>query len=456
MALMLALLGTGTTVAAQKEKPVSPPVDPASAQVIPGFPLTISVLDNTQMAIEFSNPIVGQNRLQQFYGDYGAGVFLWAAHESASPMKVFGPEAMPGGHTANPYTPVSNTLTGTGTPDDPWIVTTINDVPNTKLRLTMLTTYVNGAEFVRLTYSLHQLGGTEPVEVALFHAADLRARNDVLAYGYRDEVTGGTGDYYWFATGRNMYQQFIPMVPASAHQEGAYADIWNAIGDVAATGPGFNNVCMVDEALDAGVGLQWNLTVPAYGTVMVGDAAMFGPHTDLAGAFSDVAFDSYYYDYVYNLGSNGVVNGYSDGTFRPFNSATRAQLAKMVVLAQGWEINTYAGPHFTDVPQGSTFYDYIETAYNHHVIIGYDDGTFKPNANVTRAQTMKVIVLAKGWDIDTTGGPHFTDVPEGTTFYNYIETAYNHEIISGYPDGKFLPYADVIRAQISKIVDLTR
>jgi hypothetical protein len=363
---------------------------------------------------------------------------------------------MPGGHAANAFIPVSNSLTGTGTPDDPWLVTTVNDVPNTKLRFTMMTSYVNGAEYVRFTYSLQQLGGTEPVEAVVFHAADLRSRLDVPAYGYHDEVTGGTGDYYWIATGRNMYQQFIPMVPTSAHQEGTYADIWNAIGDVNAPGPGLNNICMLNDALDAGVALQWNMTVPTAGTVAVSDVALFGPHENLAGSFSDVAFDAYFYDYVYNLGSAGVINGYSDSTFRPFNNATRAQLVKMVVLAQGWEINTYGGPHFTDVPVDHPFYEYIETAVNRHVIVGYDDGTFGPYANVTRAQTMKIVVLANEWEINTEGGPHFTDVPVGSNFYNFIETAYNNQVINGYQDGTFRPFADVIRAQISKIIDLTR
>ena len=458
LALAFALLGTGIMNAAaqSKDKGVSEPVVPVSAQVIPGSPLTISVMDNTQMSIEFSNPLVAQNRVQQFYSDYGSGVYLWAPHEAGGPMKVFGPEVMPGGHAANAYTPISNILTGSGTPADPWVITTVNDVPNTKLRFTMQTSYVNGAEFLRLTYSLQQLGSTEPVAAVLFHAADLQSRNDVLAYGYHDAETGGTGDLYWIATGRNMYQQFIPMVPTSGHQEGTYAEIWNAIGDASAPGPGLNNVCMLEEALDAGIALQWNIDVPAAGSVSVGDVALFGPHEDLAGSFSDVAFDSYFYDYVYNLGSAGVINGYSDSTFRPFNNATRAQLTKMVVLAQGWAIDTYGGPHFTDVPVDHPFYDYIETALNHHIIVGYDDGTFRPYANVTRSQTMKLVVLAEGWETDTTGGPHFSDVPEGSNFYNYIETAFNHEIINGYADGTFRPYADVIRAQIAKVIDLTR
>ena len=64
----------------------------------------------------------------------------------------------------------------------------------------------------------------------------------------------------------------------------------------------------------------------------------------------------------------------------------------------------------------------------------------------------KVTVLAQGWPIDTTGGPHFTDVPTTHPFYGYIETAYNHQIISGYQDGTFRPDNNATRGQISVIV----
>ncbi len=168
--------------------------------------------------------------------------------------------------------------------------------------------------------------------------------------------------------------------------------------------------------------------------------------------FSDVQPSDYFYEAVHYLFCNGVISGYGDGTFRPYNNTKRGQLSKIVVLAEGWPIDTTGGPHFTDVLTSHVFYDYIETAYNHAIINGYQDGTFRPDNNVTRAQLSKIIVLAQGWPTDTTGGPHFTDVPEGSTFYDYIETAYNHGIITGYGDGTFRPDNNATRGQISVIV----
>lgn len=156
------------------------------------------------------------------------------------------------------------------------------------------------------------------------------------------------------------------------------------------------------------------------------------------------------------MASRGWISGYTDGTFKPWNDATRGQVAKIVVSAEGWPIDTSGGPHFTDVAITNPFYQYIETAYNHGIISGYSDGTFRPYEYVTRGQFSKIIVLARGWPLQNPATPHFTDVPTAHTFYTYIETAYNYGIISGYSCGtnclSFLPEARIKRGQITKMV----
>jgi hypothetical protein len=115
-------------------------------------------------------------------------------------------------------------------------------------------------------------------------------------------------------------------------------------------------------------------------------------------------------------------------------------------------MNTRGGPHFNDVPQSSAFYNFIETAYNRGIISGYGDGSFRGSNNVTRAQLCKIIVLAEGWPIDTSGGPHFNDVATSDAFYGFIETGYKHSVVSGYSGGTFRPDNSATRGQICKIV----
>jgi hypothetical protein len=178
--------------------------------------------------------------------------------------------------------------------------------------------------------------------------------------------------------------------------------------------------------------------------------------------FSDVRPADYFYEPVRYLYCHGAVSGYNDNTFRPFNNTTRGQLAKIVVLAQGWTIYTPPSPTFRDVPATDAFYGYVETAYNHGIISGYACGAacleYRPGTNVTRGQLAKIVVLARAWTIYTPPSPTFTDVPAANAFYQYIETAYSHNIISGYSCGasclEFRPGNNATRGQIAKIVYL--
>jgi len=132
-------------------------------------------------------------------------------------------------------------------------------------------------------------------------------------------------------------------------------------------------------------------------------------------------------------------------------------MTKIVVLAFALPVVTpTGGPSFSDVPPGSAFYVYIETAVANRIVSGYIDGTFRPNNNVTRGQLSKIVVTAAshvlGWAIINPQSASFSDVPPGSTFYGYVETAFCHTIISGYSDGTFRPGNNATRAQISKIV----
>jgi hypothetical protein len=110
--------------------------------------------------------------------------------------------------------------------------------------------------------------------------------------------------------------------------------------------------------------------------------------------FSDVSPGDWFYEYVQYMFCEGIVSGYPDGTFRPYASTTRGQTSKIVTLAFGFDINTAGGPHFSDVAPGSPFYSYVETLFNLGVVQGYVDGTFGPNNPVTRGQIAKVVVGA--------------------------------------------------------------
>src|SRR5205085_7652858 len=116
--------------------------------------------------------------------------------------------------------------------------------------------------------------------------------------------------------------------------------------------------------------------------------------TSMAGHFSDIAGDHPYYPYIEAAYARGLIDGYADGTFRPYNNVTRGQVAKIVVMAAGLRLVQPKAPTFRDVIAGSAFFDYIETARANGILSGYPDGTFRPNAQATRGQICKITYLA--------------------------------------------------------------
>lgn len=172
--------------------------------------------------------------------------------------------------------------------------------------------------------------------------------------------------------------------------------------------------------------------------------------------YVDVPEGSAFYTYVEAMSQRGAVSGFIDGTFRPNDVGMRGSISKIMVLAAGWPTDTTGGPHFSDVSTTSPFYNYVETAYNHHAISGYADGTFLPYNSITRGQLCKIVSNAMGWPIINPSTPTFRDVPTTHTFYRYIETAYSYNIISGYSCGtgclEFRPGATSTRGQVTKVV----
>ena len=112
--------------------------------------------------------------------------------------------------------------------------------------------------------------------------------------------------------------------------------------------------------------------------------------------FSDLTPDNYAYEAIQKLTKLGVINGYNDGTFRPDASVTRAELTKMVYIALGKEIKTITEIPFEDVDSNNTLSKYVLSAYLDGVINGYKDLTFRPQNSVTKAEGSKIILKAFG------------------------------------------------------------
>ena len=171
----------------------------------------------------------------------------------------------------------------------------------------------------------------------------------------------------------------------------------------------------------------------------------------VSSKFSDVPTTHWALTYINTLADKNIINGYNDGTFRPSGDITRAEFAKVVVLAAGLTVSTETTAAFSDVSTSDWSYPYIITAKKAGIIGGYEDGTFRPSAKVTRAEIGKMVVLAGNFTINTTG-VSFSDVDTSHWAFDYIMTAKNLTIVNGYPDGTFGPSNNATRAEAAKMV----
>lgn len=106
--------------------------------------------------------------------------------------------------------------------------------------------------------------------------------------------------------------------------------------------------------------------------------------------FNDVPPSHTFWLFIERLATRNSISGYDDGTFRPANNVTRGQLAKIDANAAGFN-EPVSGQTFSDIPPSHTFYLFIERLVARGVLGGYTDGTFRPGNAATRAQTSKII-----------------------------------------------------------------
>ena len=147
--------------------------------------------------------------------------------------------------------------------------------------------------------------------------------------------------------------------------------------------------------------------------------------------YSDVSADQWYNNAVSTMTRAGIVNGYPDGTFRPNAPITRAEMAKIIALFAKLDKST---DRFPDAA-GHWAEAYIRLAAGNGWIEGYPDGTFRPNQSITRAETVTMIdrVLERVPKDESRLLPHetmltFPDCRPGQWFYIAVQEAANSHI----------------------------
>lgn len=151
------------------------------------------------------------------------------------------------------------------------------------------------------------------------------------------------------------------------------------------------------------------------------------------------------------LVSDPFVNGNGDGTFAPDANITRAEFLKMVVtaLCDYDDTKDYGTSSFSDIPLNRWFENYVAYGELKGIINGYE-GKFYPNDPITRAEATKIAAVAMGLDINGSPDAGFSDVSGWAV--PYINAFAQTGAIQGDGDGTFRPQRNITRAEAAKIV----
>ena len=155
-------------------------------------------------------------------------------------------------------------------------------------------------------------------------------------------------------------------------------------------------------------------------------------------------------DWLNTVDHSNFLNGYSNGTFRPDANMTRAQAAQMFYNLL-LDKNVPSTASYSDVAPDAWCAEAVRVMSALGIVTGYSDGTFRPNEPITRAQF--AVIAMRFTDVTAPYGQSFSDVPSTAWYYDEVMGAAGFGWLSGYSDGTFRPNNPITRAEVAVIVN---
>ena len=160
-------------------------------------------------------------------------------------------------------------------------------------------------------------------------------------------------------------------------------------------------------------------------------------------------------EYVYSHKDLTYIIGYPDKGVHPNDDLTRAEAAMIFYRLYDGDYPSFtrrmSNSTFKDVSAKNWFYEPVETLYNIGLLEGKSKDTFAPNAPISRAEF--AALAARFQNLKYTNGKVFSDVEKGHWAYSYINAASEAGWIQGYPDGTFRPNKEITRTETVTLVN---
>ena len=164
--------------------------------------------------------------------------------------------------------------------------------------------------------------------------------------------------------------------------------------------------------------------------------------------FTDVASDAWYNNAVSTLSGMGILGGYEDGSFRPNASITRAEFVAIATRFFDYSARYEGG--FTDVSYGDWYADCVQASADMGLVNGYEDGSFRPNASITRAEACAIVnrvlhriphenhLLSESvmnvWPDNPKSAWYYADMQESTNSHDYDWTRESGSVVEDWTD----------------------
>lgn len=168
--------------------------------------------------------------------------------------------------------------------------------------------------------------------------------------------------------------------------------------------------------------------------------------------FSDVAGSHAYAAAVKFLKDNNIVKGYEDGTFRPDQTLNRAEALKLILEANSIFAESGEQSPFSDVSTTAWFANYISTAFKREIVKGYPDGTFKPGNTVSRAEFLKMAIATGEFQLPEFVNDPYPDVPKAAWYAPYFAFARDHTLLRTKSGNTAAPNNPITRGEAADVI----
>lgn len=162
-------------------------------------------------------------------------------------------------------------------------------------------------------------------------------------------------------------------------------------------------------------------------------------------------------NYIESMASKQIVDGYPNGDFRPNDSITRAQFIKLIIKVLGLDLIEYSG-EFNDVSKNKWYADYVATAKKAGFVEGYEDGTFKPDKQISRLE-MAVLLSRVVKDVSLNEGETkviLEKFKDNEYIHNWgrddVAKVVKIGLMVGLEPDKFVPNATTTRAEAATVM----